>query len=62
MIKNAWILVFLFTVRVNIPFGYKMTYENVRHWVALSSGSYEITLEDNKKVLVPAAFTIIEEK
>lgn len=62
MTKNAWILVFLFIVKVNIPFGTKVTYDNVRHWEAVSAGSYMITLESGKYVLVPAAFTLIEEK
>lgn len=62
MTKNSWIIICLFFVRVNIPFGFKQNYDNVRRYDLLNSASFLLTLEDGKQVIVPAAFTIIEEK
>ena len=55
-----WILSLLFLVRVSIPFGLKETYEVKRY--EHFGEMYLLELTNGKQALVPAMWTIIEEK
>ncbi len=55
-----WFLSFLFIVRVTIPLGVKETYE-VKSYEPFRE-VWILTLTNNKKVIVPMMWTVIEEK
>lgn len=56
------LLLILYIVKVNIPFGIKVTYDNVCKINLVAGGSWQLWLDNGKEVFVPSAFTIIEEK
>lgn len=55
------LLMLLFVARVLIP-GNSKEFKNVQEWQSLSSEMISLTLTDGRKVIVPAMWTIIEEK
>lgn len=57
---NKWLLVLVFIVQVEIPFGPKITYTVEKF--EISGNSYRLYLPNGKRVWVPITFTIIKEK
>lgn len=57
-----WLFSFLFIVRVSIPFGLKVTYDDVKDVVATHANTFQLILSNDKIVLVPIMWTVIEEK
>lgn len=62
--KNLLLLALLaFYVQVKIPAGMSRSYDDVKSYYIMEDGfSIQLTLSNDKKVIVPALFTIIEEK
>lgn len=57
---TKWLLSLVFIVRVTIPLGVKETYEVKRY--EQFKDFWQLTLTNNKTVIVPVMWTVIEEK
>lgn len=59
---KKWLLVFLFLVKVKVPFGVDLTYRDVKAFLPNAMGYYELVLSDDRKAYVPVMWTSIEEQ
>lgn len=60
--KN-WLIIFLFLVRVKVPFGIDLLYHHVKSAELNSQGTvWALILEDGRKAFIPAMWTSVEEE
>lgn len=57
--KYLWM--FLLVAKVTIPWGVKITYDNVEKVLEVGQTHYHLLLADGRDVYVPTMFTVIEE-
>ena len=59
---KKWLALLIFTAYVHTPLGVSRRYQNVESYQRFGEMCLQLTLTDGKIVVVPAMFTVIEEK
>lgn len=60
---KKWLIVFLFLVKVKVPFGVDVTYRHVKEVSLGAAGTtWNLVLEDGRKAVVPVMWAVIEDE